>query len=147
MPAGRPRIPTALKELAGNPGKRALNKREPKPTNTPKPPSTISPGALAVWKRIVSTMPAGVYAATDENLLAAYCEAVAGWREATEAIKTQGRYVNGSTGQLVISPAVKDQNTQADQMNRLGARLGLDPVSRQNINAPETEEDNEFNIH
>lgn len=89
-------------------------------------------------------MPVGVYTTADESLLAAYVEAVADFHEATRAVLTQGRYIAGSTGQLVLSPAVKDKNEQSRLIMSLGARLGLDPTSRQSLNTPEAAEQDEF---
>lgn len=50
---GRPPKPTAVKELEGNPGKRPLNKNEPKPKQTaPKCPSWLEPDAKKEWRRL-----------------------------------------------------------------------------------------------
>jgi phage terminase small subunit len=50
---GRPRKPTTLKVLEGNPGKRPLPKNEPKPTiGAEAPPWMTAPGARAEWERI-----------------------------------------------------------------------------------------------
>src|SRR6185312_2686519 len=47
---GRKPKPSALKLLAGNPGKRALNKREPRPRREiPSPPAHLSDGARTAW--------------------------------------------------------------------------------------------------
>lgn len=147
MPRGRPATPTALKELAGNPGKRALNKREPMPTGALTAPSVLSTEGLKVWKRLVSTSPNALYKAPDEFSIAAFCEAVAGWREATRAISERGRYAVGSTGQMTVAPWVKDQAEQARLVMTFGARLGLDPVARANMMVPEEEADDGWNIH
>lgn len=50
---GRPPKPTAVKELEGNPGKRPLNKNEPKPKQiAPKCPSWLEPDAKKEWRRL-----------------------------------------------------------------------------------------------
>lgn len=50
---GPPPTPTALKALRGNPGKRALNKREPKARRCAgDPPVDLMPEARAVWDRL-----------------------------------------------------------------------------------------------
>lgn len=138
MPAGRPAKPSAIKKLEGNPGKRALNKTEPVASGQPAPPKTMSKAAVAVWKRVVGSMPLGVWTGADENLLAAYCEAAALHHEAADTLKTEPKVTIGSTGQAVVSPWVKIMADQARLMASLGARLGLDPLARQSINvAPE----------
>ena len=48
--AGRKPKPTAIKELEGNPGKRKLNKKEPKPEKgMPVCPEWLLPEAKAEW--------------------------------------------------------------------------------------------------
>lgn len=57
MPAGRPPKPNALKELAGNPGRRKLNGAEPKfATQLGQPPEFLSLGAKAEWDRVASEL-------------------------------------------------------------------------------------------
>jgi hypothetical protein len=46
---GRLPKPTALKVLSGNPGKRALNKNEPKPGGVPTCPSSLDATAKREW--------------------------------------------------------------------------------------------------
>jgi P27 family predicted phage terminase small subunit len=136
MPAGRPSKPTRLKELAGNPGKRALNKAEPKPTGILAPPKTLSKDATAIWRHVVGAMPTGVFTSVDQGLLTAYCEAYATHQRATIALKTEPLMVTGSTGQMVVSPWVKLRADQARLMITLSARLGFDPISRAHLAAP-----------
>lgn len=131
MPAGRPPKPTHLKLIEGNRGKRPIKAGEPKPTGAPVAPKSLTKNAVAVWKRVLATMPLNVYTGADEHLLSAYCEAVARHREASEALKVYGLVSTGSTGQEVVSPWLKIQNDQARLIVTLGARLGLDPVARQ----------------
>lgn len=148
MPAGRPAKPTRIKELEGNPGKRRLNKREPKSDGRASPAPEMSARALMVWKRLTGAMVAGVYTTLDEALMVVYCEAVAEHHLATEMLKTEPRLVPGSTGQMVPTPWLKIRTEQARLIAQIGPRLGLDPVSRQALNAPEApEDDGGFGIH
>lgn len=126
--------PTRVKELEGNPGKRKLNQSEPKPSGLPAPPTAMTPRAKTVWSRLIKAMPPGVYAATDSYTLAAYCEAVSNHQLATTKIAKGEHEVTGSTGQKKLSHWFAVQSDQARLMASLGARLGLDPVSRQQIN-------------
>jgi P27 family predicted phage terminase small subunit len=127
--------PTRVKELSGNPGKRKLNKAEPKPSGLPSPPTVMTNRAKTVWKRLVLAMPPGVFTATDSYLLAAYCEVVATHQLATGKIAGGEIETVGSTGQAKLSPWFGVQSDAASKMASLGAKLGLDPVSRQQINA------------
>jgi hypothetical protein len=50
---GRKKTPTNLVLLRGNPGKRALNKEEPKPRPVlPEPPGHLDTGAKREWRRV-----------------------------------------------------------------------------------------------
>lgn len=125
--------PTRVKELAGNPGKRKVNKKEPRPLGLPTPPETLSAAALPIWQRLVMSMPEGVYAATDEHLLSAYCEQVVIFQTASVTLSTEPAVVTGSQGQLVPSPWVKILNEASRLISTLGAQLGLNPAARQSL--------------
>lgn len=126
--------PARLKEIEGNPGKRTLNKQEPKPSAGPAAPTVMSPRAKTVWGRLVKAMPPGVFTSCDSNLLAAYCEAVAMHQIATAKLAKGPLEATGSMGQVKVSPWFSTQADAARLIVQLGAKLGLDPVSRQQIN-------------
>lgn len=70
MTTGRPPKPTKVKQLQGNPGKRALNKREPQPEgDAPRPPYGFKkrfPLAYDIWNQVVDAMEhTGVLTAAD----------------------------------------------------------------------------------
>jgi len=51
--SGPPPTPTSLKILKGNPGKRPLNKKEPKPKlEIPTCPAHLCPEGKGEWKRV-----------------------------------------------------------------------------------------------
>lgn len=140
--------PTRIKELSGNPSKRKINKREPKPKGGPVRPTVMTSGAKKVWDRLVKSMPEGVYTNADASLLASYCEAVSNHQSATAEICSSDfqMWVTGSTGQAVLNPIFKHQEAQARLIVSLGQRLGLDPIARQQINADDSgkQEDDPF---
>lgn len=137
--------PTALKELAGNPGKRAINKTEPKPKLGLAAPIGMTPRAKTVWAKLSTSMPLGVFTACDSFLLCAYCEAVSVHQTATAKITKGPAETTGSTGQVKVSPWFSTQADAARLIVQLGAKLGLDPVSRQNINSEDSGKvDDEF---
>jgi phage terminase small subunit len=74
--------PTALKLLQGNPGKRAINGREPKPkTGMPRCPDWLDEEAKACWKRIVPQLNGmGVLTLIDADALANYCDTWSRWK-------------------------------------------------------------------
>ena len=54
---GRKPTPTAIKELEGNPGKRPLNTKEPKPAKkAPSCPKWLEPEAKKEWRRLAKQM-------------------------------------------------------------------------------------------
>ena len=133
------KTPTALKVATGNPGKRALNKKEPKPKGKLTQPKTLSPLASTLWKRVVQAMPDGVFTQADEAALAAYCEAYANLLTATQEINRSGMFSVGSQGQTIVHPAVRIQADSSRIIASLGARIGFDPISRSNIVTDEEE--------
>lgn len=79
--AGRTPKPTHLKVLEGNPGKRALNKNEPKPqAKIPSCPSHLDKEAKVEWRRISKQLlQLGLLTEIDRAALAAYCQAWSRW--------------------------------------------------------------------
>ncbi len=140
------KTPTALKVATGNPGKRAINTKEPKPKGKLTLPNTLSPLASKLWKRVVQAMPDGVFTQADEAALVAYCEAYANLLTATKEINRVGMFSTGSQGQVIVHPAVRIQADASRIISSLGARIGFDPISRANITTDEEEAgDDPFN--
>lgn len=90
--AGRRPKPTKLKKLAGNPGKRELNKKEPAPESTePTMPPNLGELAQEEWKSIVAGLrPLGILSSIDGKALAAYCHEYSRWVEAELRVKKFG---------------------------------------------------------
>jgi len=131
---GRKTTPTALKQLHGNPGKRALPKAEPKP-----PPANGAIGApphLTVeakreWARKVTDLRAsGLLTTVDLGLLAAYCSAHGSFVEAGRKLKKMGEVIEGRDGNLVRNPWGLIRNKAVEQMVRIGSEFGFSPASR-----------------
>ena len=81
----RPPKPTALKLVAGNPGKRALNKQEPDPAYLQDltPPDWLPQAAQAVWREEAPKLQrAKLLTEVDTVAFAALCVAVADFRRA-----------------------------------------------------------------
>ena len=92
MGNGRRPKPTAMKELAGNPGHRPLNDAEPKPDKAaPEMPKGMLKAARREWAAIVpSLLRIGVLSNIDGKALAAYCDAYAHWELARKQIEKYG---------------------------------------------------------
>ena len=89
---GRKPTPTAIKELEGNPGKRKLNDKEPRPEKkAPSCPKWLEPEAKKEWRRLAKKMELmGVLTEVDMAAFAGYCQAYARWKEAEEFITQHG---------------------------------------------------------
>lgn len=72
--AGRPPKPTALKLLQGNPGKRRISKREPRPKLGAEAPTWLSPQAKVFWNHLAPQLVAlRVLTEIDAQALAVLC--------------------------------------------------------------------------
>lgn len=133
---GRKPKPTAKKQLAGNPGKRALNTAEPKFSQVTDidPPEWLSDRAATMWKMLVpELLREHVVALTDLHNVEAFCTAYDKWRMAEESVQQFGIVVESSQGSPMKNPALTAANEAMRQMVTFGSMLGLDPASRTRI--------------
>ena len=139
---GRKPKPTALKELAGNPGKRALNRREPKPANgLPTCPRHLTGEARRESRRGAGELARmGVVTVVDRAALAAYCQAWARWVEAEGEVARLGTIVKTAGGNLIQNPYLAVANRALEQMTRLAGEFGMTPSSRSRVQAQAGEE-------
>ncbi|MNJ28495.1 Phage terminase, small subunit [compost metagenome] len=133
---GRKPKPTAKKQLAGNPGKRALNTAEPEFTRITDvdPPEWLSERAAVVWRMLVpELLRENVLALTDLHNVEAFCTAYSNWRLAQDSVEQFGIVVESSQGSPMKNPALTAANEAMRQMVTFGSMLGLDPASRTRI--------------
>jgi len=130
--AGRRPKPTALKQLAGNPGKRALNSSEPRPSGIPKCPAHLDKAAKAEWKRISAELiTLGLLTSVDRAALAAYCSAWSRWVTAEESLQRFGTVIKSPKSNFPIqNPFLGVSNTAVDQMRKFLIEFGMTPASR-----------------
>ena len=133
-------MPTALKLLKGNPGKRPINDAEPKPSKKrPICPTWIDVDAKAMWKRLIPMLSdMGVLTEVDGNAVARYCQLWSRWKRAEQFIQKNGdvfpiKAEDGSIKYLQQFPQVGIANNLAAQLNRLETEFGLTPSSRSRI--------------
>lgn len=150
---GRKPVPTALRLVAGNPGKRPFNQREPKPRIAiPTCPAHLCPSAKAEWKRLVHMLHAlGVISELDRAALAAYCQAYGRWVEAERRLKETPALLRTPAGYVQPSPWLGIANKNLELMHKFMSELGLSPVSRSRVTARpmtkkpwEVDDDDEF---
>lgn len=139
MAVGRKPKPTALKRLAGNPGKRPLNEREPQFAPTLPPcPRHVTGEARREWRRVGrELLRHGVLATVDRAALAAYCVAYARWVEAEAQVAKLGTIVKTSNGNLIQNPYLAVANRAMEQMTKLAAEFGMTPSSRSRVQVAE----------
>lgn len=138
--------PSALKELAGNPGKRAANPHEPKPdVGAPACPSHLRGEARKEWERMsVQLVQLRLLTQVDRAALAAYCQCWARWVEAEKTIKKDGMVVLTEKGYPVLSPWWGVAQQSLKQMRAFLVEFGMTPASRSRVQAPTKEEDDPF---
>ncbi|RJQ29204.1 phage terminase small subunit P27 family [Candidatus Parcubacteria bacterium] len=135
MPGRKP-IPTNMKLLKGNPGKRALNENEPKPEiEIPDPPRFLTGYALEEWHEITPILyRLGLVSKPDRAALAAYCQAFQRWAEAEEQLTgldgRQNLLTQDTSGNIRKSPLVNIAHEAMDQMRRFLVEFGMTPSSR-----------------
>jgi len=133
---GRKPKPTAKKQLAGNPGKRAINNAEPQFSQVTNidPPDWLSENASKMWQRVVpELLREQVLAITDLHNVEAFCIAYGNWRLAQDSIEQFGIVVQSAMGSPIKNPALTAANETMRQIVTFGSLLGLDPSSRSRL--------------
>lgn len=139
------RVPTALKVVRGNPGKRPLNKAEPEYEKGADVPDYLSPAAKKHWSEVYKMLnDAGVLTKVDSHVLGMYCEAFATWRDATDKVAKHGTVIKAPSGFPVQSPFLAIANKAHEQMRKLLIELGMTPASRTKVTAVKKEKTNPF---
>ena len=136
--AGRKPLPTALKVLRGNPGKRPLNMGEAKPTpDTGNVSRWMDAEAKAEWRRVVTELRRmGLLTIVDRAALEAYCQTYARWRWAEDAIRVQGHVYFTATGFWKERPEVGIAERALNLMKAYMVEFGMTPSSRSRISLP-----------
>jgi len=144
---GPPPKPTKLKILAGNPGKRPLNDREPIPAvGRPPCPDVLTGPAREHWDYVTAELEAmGLLARADLGDIACLCEAWADFQKATRAVNREGMVIKPKSGRRYANPAHGQKVTAMNKIREFSAALGLDPSSRSRLQvAPKTSERSEL---
>lgn len=138
MGKGRPRKPTKLKVLHGNPGRRPLPESEPEPTvGAPEPPEWLEDEALAEWGRVVPELAAiGLVALVDRAALAAMCQSWADYVAAERAVGADGATVKTARGGIAKNPMVTVMNEAFGRWRVMAGQFGLTPSARASLAVP-----------
>ena len=120
-------------------GSKLANERESvKPqTGSLRCPHWLDAEAKRMWAALLPELQRlGLMTVLDGNALAAYCQAYAEFKLATETLKREGRVFETGNGYKVAHPAVAQQTRAFQTMERFGNHFGLSPSSRASLNVP-----------
>ena len=132
--AGRPRKPTALKLITGNPGKRALNKQEPDPDylNDLRAPEHLPDLAKKFWNSIAPKLrKERLLTELDIGALEKLCIAEMLYWEVTTKIG-DSLVLNGKNGDYT-NPLLNQQSMYLKQIRILYREFGKTPAARTRI--------------
>lgn len=157
MTRGRKPKPTHLRVIEGNPGKRGINRDEPKPpvSRGLSPPAHLSPDAKREWKRVSRSLELlGLLADIDREALAAYCGAhgvlVAAERALREYARTEAGKKLGPMlaetpgGALIQHPLVGVARRARLDIVKFAAEFGMTPSARSRVKVQPGEKGSKF---
>ena len=128
--------PTALKRLAGNPGRHRLNEREPqpRPAGQPQAPKWLNGEARREWRRVVRELHrTGVLTTVDMGVLEGYCVSYARWRHAEGMLERQPEVIESDKGNLYQNPWYGVARTAMRDALRMAQELGMTPAARSRV--------------
>lgn len=143
--AGRRPKPTVLKLVTGNPGKRALNKTEPKPQRQiPSCPAHLHDSGKVAWGRLSVLLDRmGVLTEADAFTLERLCDCYTDILECRALIERDGRtYTSDQGGNILIkaNPAVAQLRAADAQFKSYLVEFGLTPAARSKVHAEPNDE-------
>lgn len=133
---GRKPMPSRIKLLRGNPGKRPLPQEEPQPQRgLPPAPSHLNALALVEWHRIGGALARlGVLTQVDSSVLAGYCVVYARWAMAETALQQPSDLlVRGQMSGNIQNPLIRIANQALELMHKYMVEMGLTPSSRTRV--------------
>lgn len=140
---GRKPIPTELKILHGNPGRRPLPKHEPHPrTITPRAPAHLDSVGQRKWRQTVAELAAlNLLTTLDLTALESFCVLYSRAYQADESLKATGMLIKTSNGNIVQNPLIGISNRAHLILAKYETEFGMTPSSRARIQAPEMAEE------
>jgi len=138
--------PTKLKLVAGNPGKRALNNREPQYSDECCMPEWLPDGAQAEWERVAPHLcELGLLTVVDMAAFAGYCIAVDQLERATNALiptedNPRPEIQAAPSGYEVPSGAELMRRQALKEIRAFAAEFGFTPAQRTRIQTPKKEQ-------
>ena len=140
-------MPSVIRKVRGNAGKRPINDREPEfsPADAAalEAPAFLTAEARAEWDRVAPELSNnGLLAGVDRMALAGYCQSYARWVEAENEITAKGSTMtlyddDGAAKYVQQSPYVGIARAALDHMRRFAAEFGMTPSARSRVATPE----------
>jgi P27 family predicted phage terminase small subunit len=135
-----------LRLVRGNPGKRPINRREPKPRGSlVAPPEGISPQAAKVWAREIACVPPGLLKQLDTMVFLSYCVSCADFEDAAARVAKTGLMVKSPNGHPIQNPYLAIRNRQAGLVLKYAREMGFTPAARAGI-ALDPDDDGEQSV-
>jgi P27 family predicted phage terminase small subunit len=128
--------PSALKLLRGNPGRRPVNDREPKPNaeRDPHCPDHLDETAKVEWSRLLPILrDMRVLTEADYIALALLCSTYSTLIKAQESLNKAGLLFKTPSGYVQQSPLIGIISNCTAQVNTLCREFGLTPSARTRI--------------
>lgn len=127
--------PTALKVLQGNPGKRPLNKAEPKPAvGVGQPPQFLDECAVEFWHTHAPVLEKlGVLTVADAPAWTLLCQAWSEWRKAHDEMQEKPAIFVAKSGYTQVSGYVSLERQRKADFKQLAAKFGLTPSDRSGV--------------
>jgi P27 family predicted phage terminase small subunit len=138
--------PAIIRALEGNRGKRPLPKEELPGIGRPEVPSHLTAEQRDRWEDIVSSLPKELLTRADTQVLERMSVAWAAFRQASILINQSGLLTRGANNEPVRNPLLIVRNTAAAEMHECGQALGLSPLARTRLTAPESAEEDPLSI-
>lgn len=138
--------PTVFKIAEGNPGKQALNKREPQPKVVePHMPAWLDQEAATEWRRIVPIlMDMRILTEADGIALATYCETYSTYVKASKVLQDdEFTFLNEKTGVAHARPEVQIVQTCRRDIKTFAQEFGMTPSARSRMVMIGQEEDSD----
>jgi P27 family predicted phage terminase small subunit len=133
---GRKPLPTEVKRVRGNPGKRPLNDREPQPRRVvPRCPDFLDEDAKREWRRVTRLLERnGIVTELDGPTLMAFCQAFSRWAVAERNLQKYGTVILSPDKNFPIqSPYLSIANMAMEQMVKIATEFGMTPSSRSRV--------------
>ena len=126
-------MPTNLRILTGNLGKRPINDREPQPdSKIPSCPKHVTGEARKHYKRLSKMLHKnGLLTEIDGEMLAGGCIAWAAWKDAVAKLEITGPVVLSPKSKFpVLNPFFSVASTAWEQYRRVLCSFGMTPADR-----------------